>query len=252
MWWTCVSSGRVGGGECAEGPGSSWLSAARSTRSAGRRRGRATCRLSTCNSCRRTRISTSFARSSRPRRTSSSSSRRTAQYRKNRIESSSDRAHTLTLRTCDDAQPPTGAWILGTHGVYGLALAACWTHDPQDWPAADVFEREVDAMRLGIDGDGMCVVGELRLAELAQRSPFARRRRRPGRFRRRRRGVAVQGRSRERRGRPRRLVSVGRASFSDRRRTASRSARMRRTRAAARRRGEDRVHGHSRAVQAPG
>jgi hypothetical protein len=45
----------------------------------------------TCSSCRRTRISISFARPSRPKRTSSSSRRRMAQYKNDRIASSNDR-----------------------------------------------------------------------------------------------------------------------------------------------------------------
>jgi hypothetical protein len=65
------------------------LNAASSTRSDERRRGRATCRRSTCSSWRRTRISTSFARSSRPINNSSSNRRRTAQYTNaNTVESS--------------------------------------------------------------------------------------------------------------------------------------------------------------------
>jgi Adenosine deaminase len=59
--------------------GRTWESAASITRSAACSRGRATCRLSTCNSCRRRRISISFSRSDLPTRTISSNRRRTAQ-----------------------------------------------------------------------------------------------------------------------------------------------------------------------------
>src|SRR6266511_1892963 len=61
------------------GRGNSWLSAASNTRSADRRRGRPTCRRSTCSSCRNIRISSSFARSERPKRITSSNRRRTTQ-----------------------------------------------------------------------------------------------------------------------------------------------------------------------------
>ena len=75
--------------------GSSRASAARRARSAGRQFGRPTCRRSTANSCRKRRISTSFAASDRQRSTINPTRCRNSQYR-----------HEITIRRSCQRRAP--------------------------------------------------------------------------------------------------------------------------------------------------
>jgi len=79
--------------------GRAWVSAASTARSAARRRGRAICRLSTCNSWRRRRISISFSRSELPTRTSNSNKRRTAPSRRRTSSQAADAEFASADRT---------------------------------------------------------------------------------------------------------------------------------------------------------